>query len=96
MRKILVLTAGWCGPCKMLKPIIEEVSVDYPEVEVQQCDIDTDEGMELCAKHRVRGVPTVIAMDGDEVQLTRTGTMTKAEVVKLFTENKTKNQGEKH
>lgn len=86
MSKIVVLTASWCGPCKMLKPVVEQVSAEHPEVQVEYVDVDTDEGAELCGKFSVRGVPTCVVVDGDEVKKTRTGTMTKDEVVALFTQ----------
>lgn len=69
----------------MLKPLIEEVQPEFESVEVQVVDIDTPEGQELCAKYAVRGVPTCIAFDGDEVVKTKVGSMSKKEVQDFFT-----------
>lgn len=85
MNKIVVLSASWCGPCKMLKPIIEEVQPDFEAVEVKLVDVDSPEGQAMCREHNVRGVPTCIAFDGDTVVKTKVGSMTKPEVVDFFT-----------
>lgn len=85
MDKIVVMTAAWCGPCKMLKPLIEEVSNEFDSIQVEVVDIDSPDGQTLCAKHNVRGIPTCIAFDGDEVLKTKVGSMSKTEVVQFFT-----------
>lgn len=84
--KILVMTAVWCSPCKMLKPILEQVSEEHPEVDFVFHDIDSEEGQQLCQQYRVRSVPTIIKLDdqGDLVTI-KPGTMTKSEVVSLIT-----------
>lgn len=54
----LYFSASWCGPCKMLAPIMERVSEKTPGVEFYK--VDVDEHRELSAKWGVRGIPTVI------------------------------------
>ncbi len=58
--------AEWCGPCKMLTPIIEKVQGNYSEVSFRSINID--EEFEVAQKYFVRSVPTVIIeQDGKEV-----------------------------
>ena len=57
--------AGWCGPCKMLAPLLEEVSAEYAgRVDIYKVDVEQEE--ELAALFRVRSIPTLvyIPMDG--------------------------------
>ena len=57
--KYLYFSAAWCGPCKTLGPIMDEVS---SEVSVQKIDVDLD--YETAQKYGVRNIPTVILVDG--------------------------------
>ena len=58
--------AEWCGPCKMLSPIMEKVKTNYDNVSFS--DINIDEDFEVAQKYLVRSVPTVIIeQDGKEV-----------------------------
>lgn len=57
--------AGWCGPCKMLAPVLEELSEEYAgRVDIYKVDVEQEE--ELAALFRVRSIPTLvyIPMDG--------------------------------
>lgn len=62
MRKVLKFYATWCQPCKMLSENLKGVHTD---VAIEEVDID--DNMELAQKHFVRGVPTMIMLEGDEV-----------------------------
>ena len=58
--------ADWCGPCKMLTPILEKVS---QKVEAQICKVNVDESRELALQYGVRGIPFLIVMkDGKMVE----------------------------
>lgn len=65
--KILVdFYASWCGPCKMLAPILEEIS---KEVDVQICSVDVDDNFDLAKSYGVMSVPTLILFNnGIEVK----------------------------
>ncbi|MBP3899534.1 thioredoxin [Candidatus Saccharibacteria bacterium] len=80
--KVLDFYADWCGPCQMLKPIIEQVSKEHPEVEFEAINID--EQQEVAEKYGVMSIPTLIVMDGDEIKETLVGLKSKAEIEKAI------------
>ncbi len=58
--------AAWCGPCKILGPIVEELSAEHPEYKV--CKLDVESNRKLAIKFKVMSIPTVVAFkDGEEV-----------------------------
>ena len=59
--------AQWCGPCKMLTPIMEGVKKNHTDIKFENIDVDSD--FEIASKYSIRSVPTVIVeKDGVEVQ----------------------------
>lgn len=58
--------APWCGPCRMLAPVIDELATEY-EGKVAICKVNTDEQDELSAKYGIRSIPTIIFMKNGEV-----------------------------
>ncbi len=58
--------AAWCGPCRMVGPIIEEISVDYKDKAVVG-KLDVDANQEFAAKYGVRNIPTVLVFKDGEV-----------------------------
>jgi thioredoxin 1 len=58
-------TATWCGPCQMLKPIIEELANDY-EGKAAVAKLDIDESREVAARYKIMSVPTVILFKNGE------------------------------
>lgn len=58
--KYLYFSAGWCGPCRTLGPIMNQVSAEVP---VEKIDVDSQSDMAL--KYNVRNIPTVILVNGD-------------------------------
>ena len=75
--KILKFSASWCGPCKMLSKTIENIKdeVPYPVEE-----IDIDNNTEMAQKYGIRGVPTMIIVDGDKEVKRKVGAMTSPEL----------------
>lgn len=60
-------SATWCGPCKMLGPVFEELSTEINDIKFIKVDIDEHE--DLCRKYKVMSVPTLIVFDkGKEVK----------------------------
>lgn len=61
--------ANWCGPCKMLMPVLEEIDQEYDQVDIVKVNIDQDE--ELAKKFGVLSIPTLIFFsNGEEVEKT--------------------------
>ena len=79
MLKVTKFSASWCGPCKVLAPIFNEVKSEVGDVMYQ--DVDVDQSSDLAIQYNVRGVPTiVIEKDGQEVKRI-VGMSTKASLV---------------
>ena len=73
--------ATWCGPCRMLSPIVDEVAEETTEIKV--CKINVDEEPDLAAQFKVMTIPTLIVFkDGQEVKR-NVGVISKEEVIKL-------------
>ncbi|MDG2353364.1 MAG: thioredoxin domain-containing protein [Gammaproteobacteria bacterium] len=66
---ILDISADWCGPCKILEPILNSVAAEYNEGEFSLTKLEAeDENMKIAGQFSVRGFPTVIAfINGEEV-----------------------------
>ena len=75
--------ASWCGPCKMLSPIIEEIEKEYAG-QVKVGKVNVDEEMELAQKYGVASIPTVILFQNGEAEATSVGYRPKEEIVALF------------
>jgi thioredoxin 1 len=75
-------TASWCGPCKMLGPILDKLAEENPELQIIK--VDVDENNELSAEYSVRSVPMVfIYKDGAQVGKF-VGPRSKEEILKLI------------
>lgn len=71
--------APWCGPCKMLSPIIDEISGEVTDVKV--CKVNTDEADTIALKYRVMSIPTLILFKNGEVAATSVGAKPKSEIL---------------
>ena len=71
--------AEWCGPCKMIAPILDDVSKDY-EGRVQVAKMNVDENRDVPAKFGIRGIPTLMLFKGGELAATKVGAMSKAQL----------------
>ncbi len=58
--------APWCGPCRMIAPVIEELATDF-EGKANICKVNTDEEQDLAVKYGIRSIPTIIFMKNREV-----------------------------
>jgi thioredoxin 1 len=76
---LLQFSAEWCGPCRMLGPIIDELSVDNTDNDVTVAKINVDQNQELAVKYGVRGIPTVIIFKDGEEQTRKVGVTPKSE-----------------
>lgn len=71
--------AEWCGPCKMIAPILDEVSKDY-DGRVQIAKLDVDANQEAAARFGVRGIPTLILFKDGQVAATKVGALSKSQL----------------
>ena len=69
--------ATWCGPCRMLGPVVEELSKEY-EGKVKVCKLNTDEGPDTSTKYRITSIPTIIFFKNGEVAGQAVGLQSKA------------------
>lgn len=76
---ILQFSAEWCGPCRMLGPIIDELSEDNAGKDVTVAKINVEENQELAIKYGVRGIPTVVIFKDGEEQTRKVGVGSKSE-----------------
>lgn len=78
--------AAWCAPCKVIKPILEELAHEYCEV-LKIYTLDIDGSAIIPAKYRVRGIPTMILFKNGEMVGTKVGAVTKAQMTVFIDSN---------
>ena len=71
--------AEWCGPCKMIAPILDEVSVSYKD-KLQITKMNVDENRDIPAKFGIRGIPTLMIFKDGTLAATKVGAMSKAQL----------------
>ncbi len=74
--------ATWCGPCKMLSPIVDEVADEEKGIKVVKVDADSNE--EICSKYGVRSIPTLLFIKNGEVVNQSVGAIPKEAVQELI------------
>ena len=71
--------AEWCGPCKMIAPILDEVATAY-QGKLQVAKMNVDENRDVPAKFGIRGIPTLMVFKGGQLAATKVGAMSKAQL----------------
>ena len=74
--------ASWCGPCRMVSPIIDQIAEEREDITVGK--INVDEQPELAASFRVMSIPTIVVMKDGEVVKTTMGAQPKAKLLELI------------
>ena len=69
--------AEWCGPCKALAPILDEIADEY-EGKITIAKVNVDENVQLSPKYGIRGIPTMLLFKDGVVQATKVGALSKA------------------
>ncbi len=85
-RPVLVdFWAEWCGPCKALAPVLDEIAGEVGE-DAMVVKVNVDQAQNLAQKYGIRGIPTLVFFKGGEVQSTLVGNQPKAEILKSLKE----------
>ncbi len=71
--------AEWCGPCKMIAPVLEEVADSY-EGKVKVCKVDVDSNKDSAAKYGIRGIPTLMVFKDGAAAATKVGALSKTQL----------------
>jgi thioredoxin 1 len=71
--------AEWCGPCKMISPMLEELSKDYGE-KLAVAKVNVDENQAIAAKYGIRGIPTLMLFKNGAVVATKVGALSKSQL----------------
>ncbi len=71
--------AEWCGPCKMIAPILDEVAQSHKD-KLQIAKMNVDENRDIPAKFGIRGIPTLMLFKNGELAATKVGAMSKSQL----------------
>lgn len=74
--------ATWCGPCRMIAPVIEEIAEEQDDIIVGK--VNVDENPELCQKYGIVSIPTLIAFKGGKIIGQKLGAIPKANILEMF------------
>ncbi|MEE3440486.1 thioredoxin [Ruminococcus sp.] len=82
--KVVVIDfwATWCGPCKMMSPVVEEIAKDYPDVKV--CKVNVDEEPELSNAFKIVSIPTIVVIKNGEIIDSVVGYRPKEDIEKII------------
>lgn len=78
--------AEWCGPCKAIAPILDEVSKDYGD-RLQVTKMNVDENRDVPAKFGIRGIPTLMLFKDGQLAATKVGALSKAQLTAFLDAN---------
>lgn len=74
--------ATWCGPCRMVSPIVDEIAEEYPEYVVAK--VDVDQNPELAAQFKVMSIPTLVVIKDKKVINQSAGARPKAQILAML------------
>lgn len=75
--------APWCGPCRMLSPVISEIAEEYGD-KVKVCKVNVDDEGELAASFNVMSIPTLVVVKNGKVTNSAVGVRPKAQIVEMM------------
>ena len=78
--------ATWCGPCKMIAPILEEIAGEYSD-KLKVCKMDIDANQQTPARYGIRGIPTLMLFKNGEVEATKVGALSKSQLAAFLDSN---------
>lgn len=78
--------AEWCGPCKMIAPILEEIANEYGD-KIRVAKINIDENPDTPPKYGIRGIPTLMLFKNGQVEATKVGALSKSQLASFIDQN---------
>jgi thioredoxin 1 len=78
--------AEWCGPCKVIAPVLEEIASEY-QGKMKICKLDIDANESTPPKYGIRGIPTLMLFKGGSVEATKVGALTKSQLTAFLDSN---------
>lgn len=78
--------AEWCGPCKMIAPILEEISSEYAD-RLVVAKLNIDENQQTPPKYGIRGIPTLMLFKNGNVEATKVGALSKSQLMAFIDSN---------
>ena len=78
--------AEWCGPCKMIAPVIDELAQEYGE-KIKIAKLNIDENPETPPKYGIRGIPTLMLFKNGNVEATKVGAVSKSQLADFIESN---------
>lgn len=78
--------AEWCGPCKMIAPILDEIAGEYGG-RLKVCKLDIDANPSTPPQYGIRGIPTLMLFKDGEVQATKVGALSKSQLAAFLDSN---------
>lgn len=79
---LLDFYATWCGPCRMLSPIVDKIAEEHPEIKV--CKVNVDEEEDLAMRFEVMSIPTLVVIKNGEVVNKSVGALPEARILAMF------------
>lgn len=79
---LLDFFATWCGPCKLLAPVLDQIAEEHPEIKV--CKVDVDENQELAAAYGVMSIPTLFVVKEGKVTAQAVGARSKKQLLDMI------------
>ena len=78
--------AEWCGPCKVIAPVLEEIAVEY-DGRMKVCKLDIDANEATPPKYGIRGIPTLMLFKNGNVEATKVGALSKSQLTAFLDSN---------
>lgn len=78
--------AEWCGPCKMIAPILEELSTEYAD-QLVVAKLNIDDNQQTPPKYGIRGIPTLMLFKNGNVEATKVGALSKSQLMAFIDSN---------
>jgi len=79
---LLDFWASWCGPCRMVGPILEEIAQERPDIKV--CKVNVDEQPELAVKFQIMSIPTLMVVKNGQIVNQSLGAKPKAQILAML------------